>query len=262
METAAKDEPSALDCHSIPPPAQSCRARRPQVGALRPWRRTQHHCCLLPFRCSEQPASARGGVPPLAGTTRLSLGVGLQRGHARRSVTACSARWAALSVSARPASPLYSVRCVVGQSVANAGYSDCQEPGAGANDAIASHVLRRCQSVRRGAAVVSARYRIVLERPAPAARRRAVAFAALVVHARYGHPLRFYIRPHFVKRPPVATLKLRFVPAAAARPAGSQNRPYVKWPSLGPGASAIGACRSLRVLRAVAWAPLRQSCFS
>ena len=51
--------------------------------------------------------------------------------------------------------------------------------------------------------------------------------------ARYGHPLRFYIRPHFVKRPPVAALKLRLVPAAAARPTGLQNRPYAKWPELG-----------------------------
>ena len=223
METAAKDEPSALDCHSIPPPAQSCRARRLQVGALRPWRRAQHHCCRLPFRCSEQPASARGGVPPLAGTTRLSLGVGLQRGHARRSVTACSARWAALSVSARPASPLCSVRCVVVQLVANAGYSDCQEPGAGANDAIASHVLRKCQSVRRGAAVVSARYRIVLERPAPAARRWPVLFAEHVALARFGHPLRFNIRPHCPQWPPVTALALRLVAPTAARPSGKGN---------------------------------------
>ena len=156
-----------------------------------------------------------------------------QRGHASRSATACSTLRATPSVSARPASPLYSVRCVVVQSVANAEYRDCQEPGAGANDAIASHVLRKCQSARRGAAVVSARYRIVLERPAPAARRWAVAFAALVVRARYGHPLRFYIRPHFAKRPPVATLKLRLVSSAAARPTGSQNRPYAKWPKLG-----------------------------
>ena len=62
--------------------------------------------------------------------------------------------------------------------------------------------------------------------------------------ARYGHTLRFYIRPHFAKRPPVATLKLRFVPVAAARPTGSQKRPYAKWPTLGPGASTVGACRS------------------
>ena len=58
---------------------------------------------------------------------------------------------------------------------------------------------------------------------------------AHVAHARYGHPLRFYIRPHFVKRPPVATLKLRLVPAAATRPTGLQNRPYAKWPSLESG---------------------------
>ena len=185
--------PSARVIGSRPPPAQSCRARRPQTVAARQWRHAQHHCFLLPFGCSQQPASASVGVPPLAGTTRLSLGVGLQRGHASRA--APLARAARYSVSARLASPLYPVRGVVGQSVANAEYRDCQAPG----------VLFSAAGGRR---VMSAR-------------------------ARYGHPLRFYIRPHFVKRPPVASLKLRLVPAAATRPTGSQNRPYAKWPKLG-----------------------------
>lgn len=60
----------------------------------------------------------------------------------------------------------------------------------------------------------------------------AVVFVAVVAHARYGHPLRFYIRPHCPQCPPVAALKLRLVSVTAARPSGEGNRRYVKWPSL------------------------------
>ena len=45
-----------------------------------------------------------------------------------------------------------------------------------------------------------------------------VGCVAVVAHARYGHPLRFYITPHFVKWSPVATLKLRFVSSTASAP--------------------------------------------
>ena len=41
-----------------------------------------------------------------------------------------------------------------------------------------------------------------------------------VVHARYGHPLRFYILCCFVKCLPVTMLKLRFVSDTASRPGG------------------------------------------
>jgi hypothetical protein len=57
-------------------------------------------------------------------------------------------------------------------------------------------------------------------------------FVAVVAHARYGHPLRFYITPHCPQCPPVAALKLRLVPVTAARPSGEGNRRYAKWPSL------------------------------
>jgi hypothetical protein len=57
-------------------------------------------------------------------------------------------------------------------------------------------------------------------------------FVAVVVHARYGHPLRFYITPHCIQCPAVTALKLRFVPVTASRPSGEGNRHYAKWPSL------------------------------
>ncbi len=60
----------------------------------------------------------------------------------------------------------------------------------------------------------------------------AAVFVAVVAHARYGHPLRFYITPHCPQCPPVAALKLRLVPVTAARPSGEGNRRYAKWPSL------------------------------
>jgi hypothetical protein len=43
-------------------------------------------------------------------------------------------------------------------------------------------------------------------------------FVAVVVLARYGHPLRFYITPHFAKCSPVATLKLRLMSPTAGAP--------------------------------------------
>ena len=64
-------------------------------------------------------------------------------------------------------------------------------------------------------------------------------------HSRYSHTLRFYIRPHFGKCRAVVALKLHLVPVTASRPSGCQNRPYAKWPSLGTGASAARASRSL-----------------
>jgi hypothetical protein len=60
-------------------------------------------------------------------------------------------------------------------------------------------VLRKYQHVRRGADMVSARCRLVLERPPPTARPCAVVPVACVAGERCGHPLRFYITPHFVK---------------------------------------------------------------
>ena len=79
-------------------------------------------------------------------------------------------------------------------SVANAGYRDCQVLG--------SYIASASQ------VSVSAPWR----------RHGSVLSVACVVFARYGHPLRFYITPYFVKRPAVTTLKLRFVPSAAYAP--------------------------------------------
>ena len=66
--------------------------------------------------------------------------------------------------------------------------------------------------------------------PAPPVGRR-----VMVLHSRYSHTLRFYIRPHFRKCRAVVALKLHLVPHTAARPSGIGNRPYAKWPALGSG---------------------------
>ena len=47
-------------------------------------------------------------------------------------------------------------------------------------------------------------------------------------HPRYGHPLRFYTRPHFTKCGAVAALKLRLVPRTAARPRGFMKQALCK----------------------------------
>ncbi len=49
-----------------------------------------------------------------------------------------------------------------------------------------------------------------------------------VLSSRYGHALRFYIRPHFVKWPPVAALKLRLVAPTASRPVGFTKQALCK----------------------------------
>ena len=55
----------------------------------------------------------------------------------------------------------------------------------------------------------------------------AVVFVAVVAHARYGHRLRFYIRPHFAKCSPVVSLKLRSIgpraPVARPPPKGAPS---------------------------------------
>lgn len=81
-------------------------------------------------------------------------------------------------------------------------------------------MLRKCWSVRCSADMASARLRIVLDQPSPAARPGSRGVVAVVAPARYGHPLRFYITPHCPQCPPVAALKLRLVPVTASRPIG------------------------------------------
>jgi hypothetical protein len=71
-----------------------------------------------------------------------------------------------------------------------------------------------------------------------------VVCVAVVVLARYGHPLRFYITPHFTKWWPVAAPGLRLVSSTAVRPLGFIKPILCKVPALGAGASAVGAPRS------------------
>ena len=55
-----------------------------------------------------------------------------------------------------------------------------------------------------------------------------VVCVAVVAHARYGHPLRFYITPPSV---PASQSQAPFVAATASRPSGEGNRLYAKLPS-------------------------------
>ncbi len=90
--------------------------------------------------------------------------------------------------------------------------------------------------------------------PCPNSTKLSRGVRAVVVHARYGHPLRFYITPHCPQCPPVAALKLRLVSVTALRPSGEGNRRYAKWPSLERSPAACTP-QPLRVLRAVACRP-------
>ena len=84
----------------------------------------------------------------------------------------------------------------------------------------------------------------------------ATVFVAVVAHARYGHPLRFYITPHCPQCPPVAALKLRLVPVTASRPSGEGNRRYAKWPSLESVAQPSALPGRWHALRVAVCAPL------
>lgn len=66
-----------------------------------------------------------------------------------------------------------------------------------------------------------------------------------LVHARYGHPLRFYIRPHFGKCGAVVPLKLHLVHPTATRPHGCPKQALCKVAFAGDGRTAVGASRSL-----------------
>ena len=117
---------------------------------------------------------------------------------------------------------------------------------------VTSPVLRKGWSVRWCADMASARWRIVLDQPSPAARpgRR--------VHGSFGtRPLRqSYIKPHCPQCPPVAALKLRLVPVTASRPSGEGNRRYAKWPSLESVAQPSALPGRWHALRAAVCAPL------
>ncbi len=71
--------------------------------------------------------------------------------------------------------------------------------------------------------------------PWPASTKLSRGIRCSVAHARYGHPLRFYIRPHFVKCSPVATLKLRLMSPTASRPHGFTKQALCKVAYAGDG---------------------------
>jgi len=116
-----------------------------------------------------------------------------------------------------------------------------------------SPVLRKCWSVRFSTDMASARWRIVLDQPSPAAR-----LGCRGVRGSCGpRPLRqSYIKPHCPQCPPVAALKLRLVPVTASRPSGEGNRRYAKWPSLESVAQPSALPGRWHALRAAVCAPL------
>ena len=85
----------------------------------------------------------------------------------------------------------------------------------------------------------------------------AVVFVAVVAHARYGHPLRFYITPHFGKCSPVVPLKLHLVSPTASHPHGFPKQALCKVAFAGERARQPSALPGrLHALRAAVCAPL------
>ena len=189
---------------------------------------------------------------PSPGSTKLSRSSATQRRHA-----GAAAHEGALRQAASPTSRLPVYQLLLVWSVAAAGYCPSQEP-------------RSCRAPVRGSAVMPQVPAYAQGRFAPrlahatsplfviptrsvwsvrAARLRhaqsvgglvsaAGGRRVMVRHSRFGHPLRGPSGLHkaaFAKPSAVATLKLRLVPPAAARPRGFANRPYAKWPTLGSG---------------------------
>lgn len=114
-----------------------------------------------------------------------------------------------------------------------------------------SPVLRKCWSVRRGADMASARWRIVLDQPSPAAR----------PGTRYAWQL--WRSPATAKLHNAALLSVSasqsqapFVAATASRPSGESNRRYAKLPSLSTVAQPSALPGRWHALRAAVCAPL------
>ena len=144
-----------------------------------------------------------------------------------------------------PASPLsVCQRCSVSQCARR-----CCAPRRCRGDT--SPVLRKCWSVRCGADMASARWRIVLDQPSPAARpgRR--------VRGSCGaRPLRqSYIKPHCPQCQPVSRKLLLWQPPLRAL-SGEGNRLYAKWPSLESVAQPSALPGRLHAQRAAVCAPL------
>ena len=120
-----------------------------------------------------------------------------------------------------PASPLsFCQRCCVSQCARR-----CCAPHRCRG--VTPPVLRKCWSVRCGADMASARWRIVLDQPSPAARPGRCARGSCGAR-----PLRqSYIKPHCPQCPPVSRKLLLWQPPLRAL-SGEGNRLYAKLPSL------------------------------
>ena len=115
-----------------------------------------------------------------------------------------------------------------------------------------SPVLRKCWSVRWCADMASARWRIVLDQPSPAARP-----GCRGVRGSCGaRPLRqSYIKPHCPQCQPVSRKLLLWQPPLRAL-SGEGNRLYAKLPSLGTVAQPSALPGRWHALRAAVCAPL------
>ena len=194
------------------------------------------------FRESVALVSGQCGVPQWPGSTKLSRSILQQRGHVSPPVAA---------LGGSGTSPLDSVRC----SVVSVSARGAAAPRTGARE-----VHRQCFASVGQCAVAQIWCRLACASCWISHRLRlglgAVVCVAVVAHARYGHPLRFYITPHCPQCPPVAALKLRLVPVTASRPSGEGNRRYAKWPSLESVAQPSALPGRIRALRAAVCAPL------
>ena len=165
------------------------------------------------FRESVALVSGQCRVPQWPGTTKLSRSFGGQRGHVGRPVFLIELRCALWA--SPPSITAFGLPALSCQSVRAALLRPAQVPGsyiASASQVLVSALWRRIwPRLACASCWISHRLRLGLA---------AVVFVAVVAHARYGHPLRFYITPHCPQCPPVAALKLRLVPVTAARPIG------------------------------------------
>ena len=226
-------DPAAHGGECSRPAARPCPARCPVLSAQSRYG-SAHQASPLDFFCETagsvsgesgiplSPASTMSrlaGASPPAASLRGLDGNSRQRGHVPPPV-------AALGVSGT--SPLsFCRRCSISQCARR-----CCAPRKCWG--VTSPVLRKYQSVRWCAVIVSARWRLVLDQPSPAAWLGTV-FVAVVALARYGThcvALRVYIGCCFVKWPPVAALKLRLVASTALRPAGFTKPTLCKVPPL------------------------------
>ena len=239
----------ALADHPATPATQTHRAARSDTLASRSLLSAAHH--RFPCASSVVPVSACGSASPHAGAGEVhrqcfasvsqltncttlrratASAPGHQRGHARNVALclSCAARCGATY----QASPL----CFDRRSVGLASARGSASPRAVCTPRLACASCWISRSLRLGLA--------------------AVVFVAVVAHARYGHPLRFYIRPYCVKCAPVVPLKLRLVSPTASRPHGFPKQVLCKVAFAGGGRPAVGASRSVPALRAAVRPPL------